>query len=202
MYNSSMNQYVGQKITPKNFFPKVFNRLLTILIELELLLLRIISYIPIHTIRKFFYILAGVNIPFDSNIYMGVSFFKPSGIKIGHDSLVGFRSFLDGRAPLSIGNHSSLASEVMIYNDEHDINSPDFGNSFGPVTIGDYVFIGPRAIILPGVTIGNGAIVAAGAVVTKDIPDYEVWGGVPAKKISDRKLTNPQYKLGRPMLFQ
>jgi len=202
MYNSSMNQHVGQKVTPQNFFPKAINRLMTITIELELLVLKIVGFIPSHTIRKIFYIIAGINMPFDSNIYMGANFFNPKGITIGHDSLIGSNSFLDGRAPLTIGSHTSLASDVMIYNDEHDINSADFGNSFGPVNIKDYVFIGPRAIILPGITIGRGAIVAAGAIVTKDIPDFEVWGGVPAKKISDRKLNNPQYKLGRPMLFQ
>jgi len=202
MYNSSMNQYVGQKVTPKNFIPKLINRLRTILLEFLLLLLKLVGFIPIHSLRKIIYILSGINMPFDSNIYMGANFFNPSGITIGHDSLIGTNSFLDGRAPLTIGNHSSLASEVMIYNDEHDINSPDFGNSFGAVTIKDYVFIGPRAIILPSITIGRGAIIAAGAVVTKDVPDFEVWGGIPAKKISDRKLTNPQYKLGRPMLFQ
>jgi maltose O-acetyltransferase len=157
---------------------------------------------PFHFIRKTIYILAGIKMPFDSNIYMGVNFFKPSGITIGHDSLIGFGSFLDGRAPLTIGNHTSLASEVMIYNDEHNLNSPNYENSFASVNIGDYVFIGPRAIILPGVNIGKGAVVAAGAVVTKDIPEFEIWGGVPARKISDRQIKNPQYKLGRPMLFQ
>lgn len=197
-----MNQHVGQKLTINNLIPKVINRLLTILLELLLLFLRIVGFIPFHFIRKIIYIIAGLDMPFDSNIYMGANFFKPSGIRIGHDSLIGYGSFLDGRAPLTIGNHSSLASEVMIYNDEHNLNSASFENSFGPVTIGDYVFIGPRAIILPGVTIGNGAVVAAGAVVTKDIPDFEIWGGVPAKKISDRQIKNPQYKLGRPMLFQ
>jgi len=90
----------------------------------------------------------------------------------------------------------------MIYNDEHNIHSPNFENSFGPVTIGDYVFIGPRAIIMPDITIGNGAVVAAGAIVTKNIPAFEVWGGIPAKKISDRKIKNPNYKLGRAMWFQ
>lgn len=197
-----MNQYVGQKVTVKNLIPKIFNRLITILIELELLILKVIGFIPSHTIRKIFYIISGINMPFDSNIYMGANFFNPGGISIGHDSLIGTNCFLDGRAPLIIGNHSSLASEVMIYNDEHNVHSSNFENSFGAVTIKDYVFIGPRAIILPGVTIGMGAVVAAGAVVTKDIPDFEIWGGIPAKKISDRKIINPQYKLGRPMLFQ
>ncbi|KKQ31680.1 MAG: Acetyltransferase [Candidatus Shapirobacteria bacterium GW2011_GWE1_38_10] len=202
MYNSSMNQYVGQKVTLSNIFPKIINRLRTIGLELVLLFLRCVGYIPLHTVRKIIYILFGVKMPFDSNIYMGANFFNPSGITIGHDSLIGSNCFLDGRAPLTIGNHTSLASEVMIYNDEHNLNSPNYENSFGAVTIDDYVFIGPRAIILPGVSIGRGAVVAAGAVVTKNIPDFEIWGGVPAKKISDRQIKDPQYKLGRPMLFQ
>lgn len=139
---------------------------------------------------------------FATTIHIGANFFKPSNITIGKDTIVGDHCFLDGRAPLTIGDHVDIASQVLIYNDEHDINSPTFGNSFGKVEIGDYVFIGPRAIILPGVKIGKGAVVAAGAVVTKDIPDLEIWGGVPAKKISDRKINNPNYKLGRAMLFQ
>ncbi len=140
--------------------------------------------------------------PLDSTIHIGANFFNPGNISVGHDTIIGDRCFLDGRAPLTIGNHVGIASQVLIYNDEHDINSLDYGNSFGPVTIEDYVFIGPRAIILPNTKIGKGAVVAAGAVVTKDIPEFEIWGGVPAKKISDRKIKNPNYKLGRAMWFQ
>ena len=182
--------------------PKVLNRLKTILEEFWLLILRIVGFIPIHTIRKIFYILSGINLPFDSTIHLEANFFKPSGITIGHDTIVGYRSFLDGRGKLAIGSHVDIASEVLIYTDEHNVNSADFGNSFAPVKISDYVFIGPRAIILPGVTIGRGAVVAAGAVVTKSIPDFEIWGGVPAKKISLRRVTNPDYLLGRAMWFQ
>lgn len=197
-----MNETVGQPVTVSNIFPKAINRLTTIFLEFWLLILRIVGYIPIHFVRKMFYLISGIKMPFDSNIYMGANFFNPGGITIGHDSLIGDHCFLDGRAPLTIGDHVGIASDVMIYNDEHNINSQSYDNSFGPVTIKDYVFIGPRAIILPGVTIGKGAVVAAGAVVTKNIPEFEVWAGIPAKKISDRLITNPSYQLGRPMLFQ
>ena len=70
------------------------------------------------------------------------------------------------------------------------------------VRVGDYSFIGPRVIILPGVKIGTGAVVAAGAVVTKDVEDYAIVGGVPAVKIGERKNKNLHYKLGRARLFQ
>lgn len=197
-----MKSTVGQKVTIQNIIPKIFNRIETILLEFWLLVLRIVGYVPIHTFRKIIYQLSGIKMPMSSTIHIGANFFNPEGISIGENTIIGNNIFLDGRAPLTIGNHVDIASEVLIYNDEHDINSPSFGNSFGPVTIKDYVFIGPRAIILPNVTIGKGAVVAAGAVVTKNIPDFEVWGGVPAKKIADRQLKNPNYTLGRAMWFQ
>ncbi len=90
----------------------------------------------------------------------------------------------------------------MIYNEEHDIENPSFAASSSPVSIGDYVFIGPRSIILPGVTIADRAVVAAGAVVTKDVGEGQVVAGVPAKPIKTRQLKNPSYRLGRFKLFQ
>ena len=90
----------------------------------------------------------------------------------------------------------------MIYNTEHDINDPNFNPVFGEVIIEDYVFIGPRAIILPGVEIGKGAVVAAGAVVTKDVPPFAIVGGIPAKIIGERKTKKLNYKIGRAMWFR
>lgn len=192
----------GKDLETTEIFQKVFNRVKTICLEFWLMILRFVGFIPLHFFRKFFYLISGIKMPWDSTIHIGANFFNPSNISIGHDTIVGDHCFLDGRAPLKIGNHVGIASQVLIYNDEHNINSPDYGNSFGPVEIGDYVFIGPRAIILPNTKIGMGAVVAAGAIVTKDVPEFEIWGGVPAKKISDRQIDKPNYKLGRPMLFQ
>ena len=90
----------------------------------------------------------------------------------------------------------------MIYNSKHDINDPNFSAVNYPVEIGDYVFIGPRAIILPGVKIGKGAIVGAGAVVTKDVENFKIVGGVPAKEIGERQNKNPNYRLGRAAWFR
>lgn len=192
----------GKDLQTTEITQKIINRIQTICLEFWLMILRFIGIVPLHFVRKFFYLISGLKMPLDSAIHIGANFFNPSNISIGHDTIIGDHCFLDGRAPLKIGNHVGIASQVLIYNDEHNINSPDYSNSFGPVEIGDYVFIGPRAIILPNIKIGQGAVVAAGAVVTKNIPDFEIWGGVPAKKINDRQIDKPNYRLGRPMLFQ
>ena len=68
----------------------------------------------------------------------------------------------------------------------HDPQSPSFSDQGGEVHIGNRVWIGYRSLIMPGVTIGEGAVVAAGAVVTKDVKPYTVVAGVPAKPISSR----------------
>jgi len=192
----------GNVLSTQEASGKIINRFYNYILDLELLILRVVDLIPIHTIRLIFFQAAGVKIPFSSHIHMGVQFFNPAGIRIGKDTIIGQGAFLDGRDQLIIGDHVDIASEVMIYNSEHDINSDNFQAITAPVKISDYVFIGPRAVILPGVSIGKGAIVAAGAVVTKDVAEYEIVGGVPAQVIGERKNKGLKYKLGRARLFQ
>jgi maltose O-acetyltransferase len=141
-------------------------------------------------------------IHWSAHIHMGAQFFNPAGVEIGKGTIVGQNAFLDGRSTLIIGKYVDIASDVMIYNSEHDINSEFFDAVASPVEIGDYVFIGPRVIILPGVKVGKGAVIAAGAVVTKDVPEYTIVGGVPAKIIGERQIKDLKYKLGRSRLFQ
>jgi maltose O-acetyltransferase len=133
---------------------------------------------------------------------MGCKFFLPNGVTVGSDTIIGSNAFLDGRDKLAIGDHVDIASDVMIYNSEHDIHDKYFSSKDGGVIVGDYAFIGPRAIILPGVRLGKGAVVAAGAVVTKNVSEGKIVAGVPAKEIGGRKLDKYSYVLGRARLFQ
>ncbi|KKR86827.1 MAG: Acetyltransferase [Candidatus Woesebacteria bacterium GW2011_GWB1_41_10] len=192
----------GKVLTTDEIFMKVVNRISNYWLDFELMLLRWMGHIPSHTIRKIKYRFFGIKIGKGSTIHMWASFFQPKNISIGEDTIIGDHAFLDGRAKLKIGNHVDIASSVMIYNSEHDLSKDDFSAIEAPVEIEDYVFIGPRAIILPGVKIGKGAVVAAGAVVVKDVPDYSIVGGVPAKVIGERANKNPSYRLGRARLFQ
>jgi len=197
-----MEDRVGKKLTTKEIVEKIIGRLKAIGLDFDLMVLRWIGHIPSHIIRLLVYRLAGIKIGRGSRIHMGANFFNPRGITIGDDTIIGDHCFLDGRAPLKIGSHTAIASQVLIYNSEHNIHSPNFEATEEPVTIDDYVFIGARAIILPGVKIGRGAVVAAGAVVTKDVPPKIMVGGVPAKKIGERKVKELNYRLGRARLFQ
>lgn len=192
----------GKTLTPKQASSKAINRICNYCLDFKLMLLRWAGFIPSHLIRKTIYKISGIRIGKGSAIHMWANFFQPKNIIVGKDTIIGDRVFLDGRANLIIGDHVDIASSVMVYNSEHNLESKDFKAIEAPVQIKDYVFIGPRAIILPGVTIGKGAVVGAGAVVTKDIPDFKIVGGVPAKEIGERKDKNPQYKLGRARLFQ
>ncbi|OGE71150.1 hypothetical protein A2617_04090 [Candidatus Daviesbacteria bacterium RIFOXYD1_FULL_41_10] len=181
---------------------KAVNRVFNWILDFELLLITWAGLFPCHFFRLFIYNLVGMKIGKGSRIHVGARFYYPPNIKIGEGTIIGDNVFLDGRDKLTIGSHVDIASSVMILNSEHDVNAEDFHAIEAPVEIGDYVFVGPRAIILPGVKAGKGAIIAAGAVVTKDVADFTIVGGVPAKVIGERKIKDPHYKLGRARLFQ
>lgn len=119
--------------------------------------------------------------------------FATSGtIRMGHRCAVGRGTELIAhRSSIHIGDNVRIAANVFISGTDHRFDDPtrpivDQGYVFEPVTLGDDVWVGFGACILPGVTIGRGSIVAAGAVVTKDVPDYAIVGGVPAKLIGTR----------------
>lgn len=193
---------MGKPLSSGVILNKAQNRVLNILLDFELMCLRWVGHIPFHSLRNFFYKLAGAKIGKGSTIHMWCNFFDPAGVEIGEDTIIGDHAFLDGRARLMIGNHVDIASRVMIYNSQHDVDTDDFHAILKKVIIDDYAFIGPGVIIQPGITIGKGAIVAAGAVVVKDVEQFTMVGGVPAQKIGERKLKDLHYKLGRARLFQ
>jgi acetyltransferase-like isoleucine patch superfamily enzyme len=107
-------------------------------------------------------------------------------ITIGDGTIIGMWATMDGREGITIGRNVNLSSEVALWTLQHDYNSPTFATSGGPIVIGDRAWISFRATILPGVTIGEGAVVAANSVVTKDVAPFTVVGGIPAKKIGER----------------
>jgi|SRR6185503_7826703 acetyltransferase-like isoleucine patch superfamily enzyme len=159
----------------------------------------ILPYIPSQTIRHFILKLQGLKRGKRAIIYSGFEVRRPGRIVIGDYSLIGHKAVLDGRQGLTIGNNVNISEEVMLWTMQHDYNDKNFLGTGAPIIIEDYAWISVRAIILPGVRVGKGAVVAAGAVVTKDVEAYTIVGGVPAKKIGDR-IQNLEYTLGKRRL--
>lgn len=165
------------------------------------LLTDIVMWSHFHWIRIFFMRLFSGSFGSSSSILRHVELWNPKNIFIGSHVIINQRVFLDGRgATLTIGDNVDIAQEAMVWTLEHDVSSLSHETKAASVVIEDHVWVGSRAQILPGVKIGRGAVIAAGAIVTKDVPANEIWGGVPAKRIGIRK--NPlEYNLNyRPWL--
>lgn len=108
-------------------------------------------------------------------------------ISIGRNTVINSHVMIDGRGDnVWVGDNVSIAPYVQIWTREHDLTSPTHEGRGGPVCIHSYAWIGAGAIILPGVNIGEGAVVAAGAVVTKNVPPWTLVGGIPAIHIKQR----------------
>jgi maltose O-acetyltransferase len=121
---------------------------------------------------------------------------EPQNIFLGPRSVVNQHCILDGRShSVHIAEDVDIATHVHIWTLEHDPGSDTHAVRGGSVIIEDHVWIAARATILPGITIGRGAVVAAGAVVNKDVAPLCIVGGVPARVIGERR--NPLiYRLG------
>src|SRR5450759_67792 len=155
----------------------VYQLLARIHLGLTIFCAALTGHIPSHKIRRALYCnVFGVNIPKDSIINGRCRFLKPSGVKIGHHSVIGPDTFLEGREGMYVGNNVNIAGYTLIFTQEHDTDSATFAIVGGPVSIEDWVYIGARATILPNIKIGEGAVVAAGAVVTRDVEPWTVVG--------------------------
>ncbi|MCA9235136.1 MAG: acyltransferase [Planctomycetales bacterium] len=118
---------------------------------------------------------------------MRCRFLNARKVFLGRNCVVNFGSLLDGRKhAIRIGDNVSIGPEAAVLTLGHDPQSKDFADRGGEVVIGDRAWVGFRAIVMPGVTVGEGAVVAAGAVVTKDVPPFTIVAGVPAKRIGTR----------------
>jgi len=147
----------------------------------------VIAHIPSYLIRHGYYrLILGIKIGNGSSIHKG-AFLYDKKLVIGQNTTVNRKCHLDCRALIQIGNNVSISSECMLITGDHNMQSADFKYQSASIKIDDFAWLGSRAIILPGIHIGEGAVVCAGAVVTKDVDPYTVVGGVPAKKIKDRE---------------
>lgn len=159
-------------------------------------------YVPIYGFVKYFPSPVGdwlrrlVTYPFSARlgnvrIYEGVTFWYPYRIHIGQDVTLNEWVYLGAFGGLRIGNHVHIGHRTSIITSDHvydDVSIPIAKQGLipGEVVIDDDVWIGCNVTILKGVRIGRGAIIAAGAVVTRNVPENAIFGGIPAKQIGAR----------------
>jgi acetyltransferase-like isoleucine patch superfamily enzyme len=127
-----------------------------------------------------------------ARIYSGVYFTHTYGIRIGRDFAINTGSLLDGRGGITIGDSVMIGPYVVIVSSQHQFIHPEIAMTslnhiMMPVNIGNDVWIGAHSVIRGGITIGQGAVIAAGAIVTRDVGEYKIVGGVPAIEIGDRR---------------
>lgn len=167
----------------------------------------IISHIPSYTLRLTWYrhVLGwtiGPEVAILMGQYVQMAGARSSGrkVSIGRGTVINYGCLLYVTGGLIIGEGVSISAGVWLVTGSHDINDPQFPAFFKPIVIGDRVWIGMRATVLAGVTIGEGAVIMAGAMVTHDVPPYAVVGGVPAKVIKQREVQEFSYPLHHQLL--
>ena len=150
----------------------------------------VIAKLPIESVRKAYYRrVMGISVGDETHLSMRLFFtgyHSRCQVSIGNNCVINREIYMDGRAGVQIGNNVNVSFQACLLSLHHDHNDPGFCAIGAPVIIQDHAWIGARAMILPGVTIGEGAVVAAGAVVTRSVPAYTVVGGVPARVIGER----------------
>lgn len=148
---------------------------------------RWVARLPSRTLRLLFYRkVMKFKIGSESSIFMDCTFDCTEIFSMKNNSVINTKCRVDNKAGIHIGENVSISQEVMILSADHDPDSATFTARDKTVYIEDYAFIGSRAIIMPGVTVGKGAVVAAGAVVTHNVEPYTIVAGVPAKLIKHR----------------
>jgi acetyltransferase-like isoleucine patch superfamily enzyme len=171
----------------------------------------VVAHVPSYRIRHAWYRrVLGLSLAPGSGIHMGcfVWFNGPGQVRrdgshIGARTRINRDCCLDLRGPLRIGHDVSVSPEVMILTGEHGHDQPGFEFGTRAVVIEDHVWIGSRALILPGASLGRGAVVAAGAVVSGRVAPMTVVGGVPARPLRTRPEQALDYALDEPLpLFE
>jgi acetyltransferase-like isoleucine patch superfamily enzyme len=169
----------------------------------------LISRIPSYTVRHawYHYVLRWYLGP-DAAILMGqyvrVKRLRANGtrVSIGGGTVIDHDCLLYTPGGLLIGENVYISPGAWLLTASRDINSPQFTETHQPIVIDDYVWVGARAIILGGVTIGRRAIVQAGALVTQDLEPNSIATGVPARVVGTRELPSPSYSLNYRPLFE
>jgi putative colanic acid biosynthesis acetyltransferase WcaF len=161
--------------------------------DLSMVVVNAALAVPSHSWRRFaLRRLAGAQVGRDVSIARGVRLTVRRELRIGDRSIIDAGVLLDARGGLSIGDDTNISPGVSLFTADHDPRSPDFAGRRRGVAVGCRTWIASHAIVLPGTTIGDGSVVAAGAVVHGEVPPWTIVGGNPAKPIGERPRDSQQ----------
>lgn len=152
----------------------------------ELVHNRVVTHIPWNALRLRYLKALGLTSGAHTYLFGGSEVLAPENLHIEGNCHIGRLCQLDARGGITIGRNVVIASHTLLITADHDVQSPDFDGRLGPIHIEDRVWIGSRVVVLKGVTIGEGAVVAAGSVVHRDVPAWAIVSGVPAAVIGER----------------
>jgi acetyltransferase-like isoleucine patch superfamily enzyme len=150
--------------------------------------------------RPVLYRLCGFRIHRSATLQGGIRFFHVGRLEVGEGSLINRGVYLDNRGGITIGRQVSIAHNARLYTMGHDPHDPAFATKAAPIRIDDHAVVFAGAMLMPGVHLGEGAVVMAGAVVTKDVPPRRMVGGNPAVDLGERGCV-PAYTLKRRFWF-
>lgn len=150
-----------------------------------------VGTLPSNHLRKWIYAGLGAHIGKNVVFHFRAELRSPWALHVGKGTIIGDGALLDARCGLTLGENVNLSSNVSIYTLQHDhrdplFRCPDPKERRMDIVIEDRAWLGPNVIVLPGVTIGQGAVCCAGCVVTKDVEPYAVVAGIPARKVAER----------------
>jgi putative colanic acid biosynthesis acetyltransferase WcaF len=153
----------------------------------ELFFNRVITHIPNNSLRIAY--LKAMGATFGDNVFLygGTEVICPSKLIISDNCHIGRFCQIDARGGIKIGVNVCIASHTLIITADHNIHSALFEGRLGEVVIDDYVWLCSRVVVIKGVTIGRAAVVTAGSVVIKNVPENAIVSGVPAKIIGTRQ---------------
>lgn len=178
--------------------PKIFTFLDS---HLRFMLL-LTSYVPSHSVRNFMYRhVFQIHLAKTACIYYGVEIRAPWNLYIDDGTIIGDKAILDARNGIYIGKNVNLSTGVWIWTMQHNVNSENFSSEGAPVFISDRSWLSCRTVILPGVHVAEGTVIAAGAVCTKDTEPFKIYGGVPCKKINERSSRLNYMFNGKSLFF-
>lgn len=178
---------------PKGIVRKIYN-------SVGLVYSMTIGHLPSRRLRTLCCKLCGSKISRNGLIFRNVDLLWPMGLEIGEGSSIGWHCTIDTRGGITIGRNVTVASKCNLITGSHDLKDKQFSPLFDKIVIDDYAWVCTNSMILQGVHVGRGAVVCAGAVVTKDVAPMAIVAGIPAKVIGHRDV-EPEFINGLPPLL-